>query len=123
MDSDVVGLGRYWAAVRRRRWVVVACVVLFAGGFMAYVHVRPGSYEATAQVLLKPYSTSKFSEVPLTTGQVDTQVQVMQSLRIVKPVGVRDHAAEEHLCLLRGRHQRDRSDRGAQQPAAGGDDR
>jgi Mrp family chromosome partitioning ATPase len=82
-------LSRYTAAIRRRRWIVVASILVFAIGLVGYVKARPGQYDATAEVLIKPYSSSKFGEQPFTTAQVDTQVAVMKSLSIVGPVAVR----------------------------------
>ena len=86
MDSEVVGLGRYVRAVRRRGWIVVATILVFAVGAAGYVALRPAQYSATAQVLIKPYSAARFNEPVFTTEQVDTQVAVMQSLAVVTPV-------------------------------------
>src|SRR4051794_39864831 len=86
LDSENVGLSRYTAAVRRRRWIVAAFILVFAAGLVGYAVAKPGKYEATAQVLIKPYSTAQFAESPFTTAQVDTQVAVMESLKIVRPV-------------------------------------
>ncbi len=86
MESEVVGLGRYVRAVRRRGWIVVATILVFAVGAAGYVALRPAQYSATAQVLIKPYSAAQFNEPVFTTEQVDTQVAVMESLAVVSPV-------------------------------------
>src|SRR5262249_28952510 len=99
LDTEVVGLGRYTAAIRRRRWVVVASILVFAIGLAGYAKLKPGQYEATAQVLIKPYSSAQFSEPPFTTAQVDTQVAVMKSLSIVGPVVVRLQLPESATTL------------------------
>ena len=65
---------------------MLATTVVFAIAVAGYVAARPNQYAATAQVLIKPYSTAQFTEPVFTTAQVDTQVAVMQSLAVVAPV-------------------------------------
>lgn len=86
MDSEVVGLSRYAAAVRRRAWLVLAVTLLFAVGAFGYTQARPAQYAATAEVLIRPYSAAQFNEPDFTTAQVATQVAVMQSLSVATPV-------------------------------------
>jgi len=86
VEGEVVGLGRYAAAVRRRGWVVVAITLLFAVAAFAYTATRPAQYSATAQVLIRPYSAAQYAEPVFTTEQVATQVAVMQSLSVAAPV-------------------------------------
>ncbi|MDX6307927.1 MAG: hypothetical protein QOI06_973 [Nocardioidaceae bacterium] len=99
MDSEVVGLGRYLSAIRRRGWIVLVAVVVFAVAVAGYIAARPNQYAATAQVLIKPYSTAKFTEPVFTTAQVDTQVAVMQSLAVVAPVVTKLHLPESPATL------------------------
>lgn len=101
MDGEVVGLARYAAAVRRRAWLVLAFALLFAIAAFGYTSTQPSTYKATAQVLIRPYSSSSFNEPVFSTEQVATQVQVMQSLSVAAPVVAQLGLDESPTVLLK----------------------
>lgn len=101
MESEVVGLGRYAAAIRRRGWLVVAFTLILAAAAFGYSTTRPAQYSSTAQVLVSPYSSAQFNEPTFTTAQVDTQVAVMQSLSIATPVVAKLGLDETPSALLK----------------------
>ncbi|MDX6296960.1 MAG: hypothetical protein QOI51_817, partial [Nocardioidaceae bacterium] len=78
---------------------MLVAVVVFAVAVAGYIAARPNQYAATAQVLIKPYSTAQFTEPVFTTAQVDTQVAVMQSLAVVAPVVTKLHLPESPATL------------------------
>ncbi len=101
MDTEVVGLGRYAAAVRRRAWVVVAFTLVLAAAAFGYTSTRPAQYAATAKVLIRPYSAAQFAEPDFTTEQVATQVAVLQSLAVAAPVVTKLGLDESPTTLLK----------------------
>ncbi len=101
MDGEVVGLGRYTAAVRRRLRLVLAVTLLFALAAFGYTASRPAQYSATAQVLIRPYSAAQYAEPVFTTEQVATQVAVMQSLSVAAPVVAKIGLDETPSTLLK----------------------
>ena len=85
VDGEVVGLARYAASIRRRGWLVLAFMLVLAVAAFGYTATRPAVYKATAQVLIRPYSSAQFNEPVFTSEQVATQVEVMQSLSVATP--------------------------------------
>lgn len=101
MDAEVVGLARYAGALRRRAWLVAAFALVFAVAAFGYTATQPATYKATAQVLIRPYSSASFNEPVFTSEQVATQVQVMQSLSVAAPVVAQLGLDESPTALLK----------------------
>lgn len=86
MDNDLVSLREHLATLRRRLWLIVVCGVLGAAASYGVSSQRATEYEATADVLITPYDADNVTVTSLTSEEVATEVGVVGSDVILRPV-------------------------------------
>jgi len=86
VDNDLVSLREHLATLRRRLWLIVVCGVLGAAASYGVSSQRATEYEATADVLITPYDADNVTVTSLTSEEVATEVGVIGSDVILRPV-------------------------------------
>jgi capsular exopolysaccharide synthesis family protein len=87
----------YWRILVRRKWVVIAALVLAAAGSLLYTWRAPRKYAAASKVYVrKPEGLLSFSEYTLFSGQINPNTQIA----LIKARPVVERAVE----LLKQRH-------------------
>jgi capsular exopolysaccharide synthesis family protein len=87
----------YWRILVRRKWVVIAALVLAAAGSIVYTWRSPRKYAAASKVYVrKPEGLLSFSEYTLYSGQINPNTQI--ALIKARPV------VERAAALLQKQH-------------------
>ncbi|MFZ0173658.1 MAG: CpsD/CapB family tyrosine-protein kinase [Acidimicrobiales bacterium] len=79
-------LTAYLQVVNRRKWWVVAVVVLAVGGALVFSETQVKQYTATARVLAQGTGSPTTGTQPLTTSQLATDAQLATSPQVVSLV-------------------------------------
>ncbi len=97
-DGPRLSLRDYWTIVRRRRWIIVAFVVVLVGLSVVYSVAKTPVYQATAQLQLTPQVPTAVSEANnisanAAADQVDvpTDTQIIESHVVAQAVAKKLH--------------------------------
>jgi succinoglycan biosynthesis transport protein ExoP len=102
-ESDDISLSELWRVLHRRRWIIVAAVVLSLGLAISYCVVVKPRYTATASIAIDPDKTDSLNLQDLgitmpggtdSQTKLETEVRILQSdtlaLDVIKKLGLVD---------------------------------
>jgi len=100
---DSLELGDYLTVLRRRWWVVALLVIIGVGAAAAYVKISPKVYTGSVLVQVNPLPNSANSVAGRTSGNVnmDNEAQIVQSQQVSELAARRLHSRLTPLALAK----------------------